>query len=75
MVNIIARNGQPFCPIRHAMFFGMVYDAHRRNVKRYKINAVGVINLFLLAIAGSKEKPIIPMRRRTTICDVCVKKR
>lgn len=57
------------------MFFGMAYDAHRYDVKRHKINAMGVINLFLLAIAGSKEKQIIPMRRRTTICDVCVKRR
>lgn len=57
------------------MFFGMVYDAHRRNVKRYKINAVGVINLFLLAIAGSKEKPIIPMCRLAAICGVCVERR
>lgn len=57
------------------MFFGMVYDAHRCNVKRYKINAVGVINLFLLAIVGSKEKPIIPMRRLAAICGVCVEKR
>ena len=57
------------------MFSDMAHDAHRRNVKRHKINAMSVINLFLLAIAKSKEKQIIPMRRRTTICDVCVKKR
>lgn len=49
MVNLIARNGQPFCPIRHTKFSGKAQHVPRRDVKCRKINSIISASMLLFA--------------------------